>query len=219
MDRVKALHGEQCHELQKQIEEVRGNRRIMFIGSRNVQSNSNCSIILTEPKWPQETTSFPGSARMTVRRETLETRKSQEIALIFGIYSSQLQRTFEEKNSIISQLETSLAASRQELSLKKSLTDQMERALQEQKQEIQLRDSQSAQHGQKLEKLEEQADKATQQVRKMEVSLAECHKEIEMYVEQLKEARAAHEQELEEKRLEVRFMLPSFSNIIYSKKL
>lgn len=95
----------------------------------------------------------------------------------------------------------------------------MERALQDQKQEIQSRDSQSAQLGQKLEKLEEQADKATQQVRKMEVSLAECQKEIEMYVEQLKEVRAAHDQELEEKRLEVRFMLPSFSNMVYSKKL
>ena len=79
----------------------------------------------------------------------------------------------------------------------------MERALQEQKQEIESRDSQSVQHGKKLEKLEEQADKATQQVRKMEVSLAECHKEIEMYVEQLKQVRSAHEQELEEKRLGV----------------
>ena len=98
---------------------------------------------------------------------------------------------------------TSLA-SRQELTLKKSLGDQMERALQEQKKEIEVRDTQSVQHSQKLEKLEEQADKATQQVRKMEVSLAECHKEIEMYVEQLKEARSAHEQELEEKGLEVR---------------
>ena len=37
----------------------------------------------------------------------------------------------------------------------------------------------------------------------MEVSLAECHKEIEMYVEQLKQVRSAHEQELEEKRLGV----------------
>lgn len=117
-----------------------------------------------------------------------------------------MQRTFEEKNAVISQLETSLAASRQELSLKKSLSDQMERALQEQKQEIESRDTQSVEHGQKLEKLEEQADKATQQVRKMEVSLAECHKEIEMYVDQLKEARSAHDQELEERRLEVRFM-------------
>ena len=98
---------------------------------------------------------------------------------------------------------TSLA-SRQELTLKKSLGDQMERALQEQKKEIEVRDTQSVQHSQKLEKLEEQADKATQQVRKMEVSLAECHKEIEMYVEQLKEARSAHEQELEGKGLEVR---------------
>lgn len=79
----------------------------------------------------------------------------------------------------------------------------MERALQEQKQEIESRDSQSVQHGKKLEKLEEQADKATQQVRKMEVSLAECHKEIEMYVEQLKQVRSAHERELEEKRLGV----------------
>ena len=115
----------------------------------------------------------------------------------------QLQRSFEEKNAVISQLETSLAASRQELNLKKSIADQMERALQEQKQEIESRDSQSVQHGKKLEKLEEQADKATQQVRKMEVSLAECHKEIEMYVEQLKQVRSAHEQELEEKRLGV----------------
>lgn len=82
----------------------------------------------------------------------------------------------------------------------------MERAIQEQKQEIETRDTQSVHHSQKLEKLEEQADKATQQVRKMEVSLAECHKEIEMYVGQLKEAHSAHEQELEEKRLEVRFM-------------
>lgn len=98
----------------------------------------------------------------------------------------------------------SVAASRQELNLKKSLADQMERALKEQKQEIETRDTQSVQHGQKLEKLEEQADKATQQVRKMEVSLAECHKEIEMYIDQLKEARDAHEQELEERRLEVR---------------
>lgn len=118
-------------------------------------------------------------------------------------FSFQLQRSFEEKNAIISQLETSLAASRQELNLKKSIADQMERALQEQKQEIESRDSQSVQHGKKLEKLEEQADKATQQVRKMEVSLAECHKEIEMYVEQLKQVRSAHEQELEEKRLGV----------------
>ena len=80
----------------------------------------------------------------------------------------------------------------------------MERALKEQKQEIETRDTQSVQHGQKLEKLEEQAEKATQQVRKMEVSLAECHKEIEMYIGQLKEARDAHEKELEERRLEVR---------------
>lgn len=125
--------------------------------------------------------------------------------MIIIIHSFQLQRAFEEKNAIISQLETSLAASRQELSLKKSLSDQMERAIQEQKQEIELRDTQSAHHGQKLEKMEEQAEKATQHVRKMEVSLAECHKEIEMYVEQLKEVRSAHEQELEERRLEVRF--------------
>ena len=118
-------------------------------------------------------------------------------------FSFQLQRSFEEKNAVISQLETSLAASRQELNLKKSIADQMERALQEQKQEIESRDSQSVQHGKKLEKLEEQADKATQQVRKMEVSLAECHKETEMYVEQLKQVRSAHEQELEEKRLGV----------------
>lgn len=86
----------------------------------------------------------------------------------------------------------------------------MERALKEQKQEIETRDTQSVQHGQKLEKLEEQADKATQQVRKMEVSLAECHKEIEMYIGQLKEARDAHEQELEERRLEVRCMKAKF---------
>ena len=80
----------------------------------------------------------------------------------------------------------------------------MERAIKEQKQEIESRDVQSAQHGQKLENLEEQAELATQQVRKLEASLAECHKEIEMYVEQLKDVRAAHEQELEQKRLEVR---------------
>ena len=86
----------------------------------------------------------------------------------------------------------------------------MERALKEQKQEIETRDTQSVQHGQKLEKLEEQADKATQQVRKMEVSLAECHKEIEMYIGQLKEARVAHEQELEERRLEVRCIKATF---------
>ena len=81
----------------------------------------------------------------------------------------------------------------------------MERAIQEQKQQMELRDTQSVQHGQKLEKMEQQAENATQHVRKMEVSLAECHKEIEMYVEQLKEVRSAHEQELEERRLEVRF--------------
>lgn len=104
----------------------------------------------------------------------------------------------------------SVVASRQELNLKKSVADQMERALKEQKQEIETRDTQSAQHGQKLEKLEEQADKATQQVRKMEVSLAECHKEIEMYIGQLKEARDAHEQELEERRLEVRCIITKF---------
>jgi len=135
VERVKALHGEQCHELQKQIEE--------------------------------------------------------------------LQRSFEEKNAVISRLETSLAASRQELNLKKSVVDQMERAMKEQKQEIESRDVQSVQRGQKLEKLEEQAEQATQQVRKMEDSLAECHREIEVYVEQLKDARTAHDQEMEQKRLEM----------------
>lgn len=135
VERVKALHGEQCHELQKQIEE--------------------------------------------------------------------LQRSFEEKNAVISRLETSLAASRQELNLKKSVVDQMERAMMEQKQEIESRDVQSVQRGQKLEKLEEQAEQATQQVRKMEDSLAECHREIEVYVEQLKDARTAHDQEMEQKRLEM----------------
>jgi len=44
----------------------------------------------------------------------------------------------------------------------------------------------------------------------MEVSLAECHKEIEMYIGQLKEARDAHEQELEERRLEVRCIITKF---------
>ena len=130
-----------------------------------------------------------------------DNEKRRRVTVAF--YLSQLQRKFEEKNAVISQLETSLAASRQELSLKKSLADQVERALKEHKQEIESRDTQSAQHSKKLEKLEEQAEEATQQVRKMEVSLAECHKEIDMYVEQLKEARSAHEQELEEKRLEV----------------
>lgn len=79
----------------------------------------------------------------------------------------------------------------------------MERAMKEQKQEIESRDVQSVQRGQKLEKLEEQAEQATQQVRKMEDSLAECHREIEVYVEQLKDARTAHDQEMEQKRLEV----------------
>ena len=87
--------------------------------------------------------------------------------------------------------------------MKSSAIEKLEKCLQESLQEIQTRDAQAAQHDIKLKELQDQATQATRQVQQLEVSLAECQKEIQVYVHQLDETRKAHDQETGDKKAEV----------------
>ena len=87
--------------------------------------------------------------------------------------------------------------------MKNTMANQLDKALQEQQQQLEARDVQSQQHNDKLKNLQEQAGQATTTVQYLEVSLAECRKEIEVYIKQLDEARKTHEEEVEDNKVEV----------------
>lgn len=95
------------------------------------------------------------------------------------------------------------SAAKQELSLKNTMANQLDKALQEHQHQLEARDVQSQQHNDKLKNLQEQAGQATTTVQYLEVSLAECRKEIEVYIKQLDEARKTHEEEVEDNKVEV----------------
>lgn len=92
---------------------------------------------------------------------------------------------------------------RQELKLKNTNLEKLERSLKEHIARLAVSEDQNTTQKKKFAEIESQAQDATTQMKRLQVSLAECQDEIKVYMQQLDEMKKEHDDEIHNSHEEV----------------